>query len=52
MGVDYSIADISLLGWVRNLIAFTKRASSSASTALFTCRHGSTAVPRCGAGCK
>jgi glutathione S-transferase len=24
MGADYSIADISLLGWVRNLIAFTK----------------------------
>jgi GST-like protein len=22
MGVDYSIADISLLGWVRNLIGF------------------------------
>ena len=22
MGVDYSIADISLLGWVRNLIEF------------------------------
>jgi GST-like protein len=24
MGADYSIADISLLGWVRNLIGFYK----------------------------
>ena len=53
MGADYSIADISLFGWVRNLSAFTKRASSSASTAFFMCRHGSIAgsrVRRCSAG--
>ena len=53
MGVDYSIADISLLGWVRNLIGFTKRASSSALTAFFMCRRGSTVasrVWRCSAG--
>jgi hypothetical protein len=34
MGVDYSIADIPLLGWERNLIGVYKRATSSASTAL------------------
>jgi hypothetical protein len=36
MGTDYSIADISPLGWVRNSSAFTERASSSASAA-FSC---------------
>ena len=46
MGAEYSIADISLLGWVRNLIGFTKRARSSASTAFFVCRRGSTAASR------
>jgi GST-like protein len=40
MGADYSITDISLLGWVRNSSAFTEPASSSASTAFFMCRRG------------
>ena len=33
MGDDYTIADISMLGWVRNLIGFTARASLSGLTA-------------------
>src|SRR5690349_1476402 len=47
MGADYSIADTS--------VPFTKRASSSASTAFLMCRRGSTVasrVQRCSAGCK
>jgi GSH-dependent disulfide-bond oxidoreductase len=31
MGDDYTIADISMLGWVRNLIGFTRRVNSSTS---------------------
>jgi len=52
MGADYSIADISLLGWVRNLIGFYEGRELVGFDRLFTCRHGSTAVPRCGPRCK
>jgi glutathione S-transferase len=31
MGADYSIADISLLGWVRNLIGFYEARKSPAA---------------------
>ena len=34
MDDDYTIADISMLGWVRNLIGFYGRAISSISTRL------------------
>jgi glutathione S-transferase len=44
MGADDSIADIRCPAGCATSSAFTKRASSSASTAFFTCRHGSTAV--------
>jgi GST-like protein len=53
MGADHSIADISLLGLVRNLIGFYQ--ARETSTAFFVCRRGSTAasrVRRCSAGWK
>ncbi len=34
MGDDYTIADIAMLGWVRNLIGFYEAASWSAFDAL------------------
>ena len=40
MDDDYTIADISMLGWVRNLIGFTARANSSRSTASGRYRPG------------
>jgi GST-like protein len=46
MGDDYTIADISLLGWVRNLIGFTARATSSSSTAWSASRPGWSAAWR------
>jgi glutathione S-transferase len=39
MGADYSIADIRCSAGCATSSAFTKRASSSASIAFFTCRH-------------
>ena len=55
MGADYSIADISLLGWVRNLIGFYEAREIVGLTAFFRCRRGSTVasrVRRCNVGCK
>jgi hypothetical protein len=52
MGADDSIADIRCSAGCATSSAFTKRASSSASIAFFTCSPGSTAVPRCRAGRK
>ena len=46
MGADYTIADISLLGWVRNLIGFMRRASWWRSTVSRASRSGWSAVWR------
>jgi glutathione S-transferase len=55
IGVDYSIADISLLGWVLSLIGFYGTRGLVGFNRFFMCGRGSTAasrIRRCGAGCK
>ena len=40
MGEEYTIADISMLGWVRNLVGFYGARAGSSSTPDSTCRPG------------
>jgi len=46
MGADYSIADISLLGWVRNLIGFLRSARARRLRRFLHVQRGSTVASR------
>jgi GSH-dependent disulfide-bond oxidoreductase len=50
MGADYSIADISLLGWVRNLIGFYESARARRLRPLSSCAGVARPWPRASGG--
>ena len=53
MGDEYTIADVSMLGWVRNLVDFYEARELVASTRSGSCPPGSSAAlrgRRCSAG--
>jgi hypothetical protein len=50
MGAEYSIADISLLGWVRNLIGFYEARESRRLRPLSSCAGVAQPWPRASGG--